>query len=119
MVDGVSTIAQGKCVGRLGAEGVVGVVACHLTEGGIALYPDKGLECLHAVGVTVCHGAGGVSVLAFLAFCGQTCGHGLGIYLKYSLVYVMHFPYEYEADEDRVAVAVIDLNRIHVDVAGP
>ena len=89
-VDGIASAAQGNGVALLYAEVVVGVVAGHLTQGRIALYADEGLEGCHYA----CLAGGDV----------------LGVYLEDGLVDVLHLPYEDEADEDGVAVAVIDLD---------
>ena len=97
-VDGIASAAQGNGVGLLYAEVVVGVVAGHLAQGRVALYADEGLEGCH---------------YAFFVD-----GDVLGVYLEDGLVDVLDLPYEDEADEDGVAVAVIDLDGVHVDVAG-
>ena len=95
-VDGIPSAAQGNGVGLLYAEVVVGVVAGHLAQGRVALYADEGLEGCH---------------YAFFVD-----GDVLGVYLEDGLVDVLDLPYEDEADEDGVAVAVIDLDGVHVDV---
>ena len=78
------------------AEVVVGVVAGHLAQGRVALYADEGLECCHYAGI-----AG---------------GDVLGVYLEDGLVDVLDLPDEDETYEDGIAVAVIDLDGVHIDV---
>ena len=94
---------------------VVGILPGHLAQGRIALYPHEILEGIHTPGNRVAHADG-----HFLAVGGRSRGrsHGLRVYLEHRFIRVLQLPYQYQADEDRVAYFVVHLDRLNVEVAG-